>query len=424
MSLSYYIQDIMHKYQVNHWWDTWIVDDIIMVPEKKAIEFGLNEEIFWVKLVRVDDLEPSLVGYFLTDAKLVSCNNNNDENQGQIGVGMAFHIDWNNLNYVNARRHNSDQGHRHVRYLDTDSISLISRKHDVEEAIQKEYQEILEAIHGKAIPKPRDLGEVSDPKDRKINLHVMNVGQGDTIVLRFPDNRIWMIDAYLHKAPGVHITYFDEFVQWLHFVYPDFIFERLILSHMHYDHIMSAEKIIDSLSPESVLVARTPIGLTSTALKLHKRALIIKVLNELTISETVNLGNWVIRSNPTSCLANKARSRDQNHHGIILDLKSDKSHLLLPGDASWDQIDDFLGSQYNTIQSLERYYKVTHHCSRTGYDADFLDRYAPHHAYTSCSNGNRYGHPNPVTRVKLDSITQDHIITWKHGMKSIDQFIQ
>jgi hypothetical protein len=213
--MRYYIQDIMHKYQVHHWRDTWIVDDIFIIPEKKAVEFELKEGLFWVKLVRVDDLEPSLVGYFLADAKLVSYNNNNDENQGQIGVGMAFDINWNNLNYVNDRRHNYDRGHRYVRYLDTDSISLISRKHDVEDAIQKEYQEILVAIKDQDIPKPRDLGEVSDPKDQRVNLHVMNVGQGDTIVLRFPDNRIWMIDAYLHKAPGVYITYFDEFVKWL-----------------------------------------------------------------------------------------------------------------------------------------------------------------------------------------------------------------
>lgn len=414
----------MHKYRIHYWRDTWIVDDVTMITEKTAVEFGLKEELFWVKLVRVDDLETSLVGYFLADAKLVSYNNYNDENQGQIGVGMAFHIDWNSINYVNARKHNIDRGQRYARYLDTDSISLISRKQDVEDAFQKEYKVILEAIKGKVIPKPRDLGEVIDPKDRKINLHVMNVGQGDTIVLRFPDNRIWMIDAYLHKAPGVHIICFDELVKWLHLVYPGFIFERLILSHMHYDHIMSAEKIIDSLNPESVLVARTPIGLTSTALKLHKKALNNKVLTELTISETVNLGNWIIRSNPTSCLANKARSRDQNHHGIIVDLKSDKSHLLLPGDASWDQIDDFLGSQYSTIQILERYYKVTHHCSHTGYDANFLGNYHPNHAFTSCSNGNRYGHPDPVTRVELDRITNDHVITWKHKRKSIDREIQ
>ncbi|OQC17894.1 MAG: ComEC family competence protein [Firmicutes bacterium ADurb.Bin080] len=424
MSLRYFIQDIMNKYQVNHWRDTWIVDDIIMAPEKKAVKFGLNEELFWVKLVRVDDLEPSLVGYFLANAKLVSNNNNDDEYQGQIGVGMAFDIDWNNLYHVYYRRHSSDRGHRFVRYLDTESISLIRRNHDVEGAIQKEYQEILEEVQGKDIPKPRYLGEVIDPKDQKINLHVMNVGQGDTIVLRFPDNRIWMIDAYLHKDPRVHITYFVEFVQWLHCVYPDFIFERLILSHMHYDHIMSAANIIDSLSPESVIVARTPIGLTSTALKLHKKALNNKILNELTISETVNLGNWIIRSNLTSCLANKASSRDQNHHGIILDLRSDKSHLLLPGDASWDQIDDFLSNQYNTIQNLERYYKVTHHCSHTGYDANFLGNYHPKYAFTSCSNGNRYGHPDPVTRVHLDRITNEHVITWKHKRKSIDREIQ
>ncbi|MDD3357327.1 MAG: hypothetical protein PHP72_10470 [Dysgonamonadaceae bacterium] len=303
-------------------------------------------------------------------------------------------------------------------------MSFVSRNKDVENAIRKEYREILEAIREKNIPKPRDLGEVSDLKNQKIVLHVMNVGQGDTIVIRFPDNRIWMVDAYLHKAPGVHITYFDDFKNWLKHTYPGFIFERLIISHLHYDHIMSAEKIIDALRPESVLVPQTPIGLTMTAIKLHKRALNLNILFDLKAPETTNIGNWTVRSNPSSILANKTTSRDQNHHGIVLDLKSYKSHLLLPGDASWDQIDDFLSSQYITIQSLERYYKVTHHCSHTGFNAGFLDQYKPHHAFTSCSNGNRYGHPDPVTRDKLDSITQDHIITWKHGMKSIDQFIQ
>jgi competence protein ComEC len=161
-----------------------------------------------------------------------------------------------------------------------------------------------------------------------------------------------------------------------------------------------------------------------TALKLLREACVRNILCVLRGKESMTKSGFGFSLVAASNLANKANSSDQNHHGIIMDVVTKKSHLLLPGDASWDQVDEFLRSKHNTIYNLTKYYKVTHHCSNTGYNVKFLNNYNPDNAITSCSSRNRYGHPDPDTKAEIDRITSDHSITCDCGQKSIDRLIQ
>ena len=424
MVINNYIKTIKKFSRFHPLYDTWIVDDIFPVSETSLFDNKLSESGYWVKLVNFDDQVRVPVRYLLADKKLVSHTGFISDDDGLISSGRAYHVNWNYPKFKRESQFAHSNQIKNTWFLDEKTLSAVTRDLRIEEFIASDYENILNMIHGKEIPESTLLSDHEYLKNPKINLHVMNVGQGDTIVLRFPGNRIWLIDAYLHSKQYQHVICFSKFLDWLNRVYRGFIIERFIISHLHYDHIMSAQKIITTLQPNAVIFCNTPVGKTTTALELLRQASNRKILYELKGAESRTKSGFGFNLVAASNLANKANSSDQNHHGIIMDVVTRNSHLLLPGDASWDQVDEFLRSKHNTIHNLTKYYKVTHHCSYTGYNAKFLSYYSPDYAYTSCSNNNRYGHPDPITRVQLDNITYEHIITWEHRRKSIDRNIQ
>lgn len=424
MAVSNYIKTIMEYIDVQSWQDTWIVDDVFPVSEKSGVDKKLSESGYWIKLVNVDDQVRVPVRYLLADKNLVSHASFISDDDGLLSSGRAFQVEWNHpglkREYVNS--HNCQV--QNIWYLNDDTLASVNRNRKIEKAVEKEYKEIIDKVKNKVIPESDLISDLEFLQHPQINLHVMNVGQGDTIVLRFPGNRIWLIDAYLHSNQYKNAICESEFYDWLYLKYPEFFIERFIISHLHYDHIMSAQKIITTLQPNAVIFCHTPVGKTTTALKLLREASDRNILYELRGTESRTKSGFGFCLVAASNLANKANSSDQNHHGIIMDVVTKKSHLLLPGDAGWEQIDGFLGSKCNLTNKRTKYYKVTHHCSNTGYNAKFLSYYSPDYAYTSCSNGNRYGHPDQVTLKEINRLTNgSHVVTCEQKGISLDATI-
>ena len=425
MAVKYCIKSINKSHGAHTLSDIWIVDDVFPVSETSLLDKKLSESGYWVKLVNVDDQVRVPVRYLLADKNLVSHTGFISEDDGLISSGRAYHVNWSHPEFKREIRYANSNQTQSIWFLTENTQTAVNRNHEIEEDIAREYEEILNMIQAKEIPESTLLLDHEYLKNPIISLHVMNVGQGDTIVLRFPGNKIWLIDAYLHSKQYQHVICITEFVDWLKREYPGFVIERFIVSHLHYDHIKSALSIIKTLPIQTVIFSHTPVGMTMTALKLLREACVRNILCVLRGKESMTKSGFGFSLVAASNLAKKANSSDQNHHGIIMDVVTKKSHLLLPGDASWDQIDEFLSRSYASIKDLAKYYKVTHHCSHTGYDTHFFTRYNPSHAFTSCSSGNRYGHPDTDTRKEIDLLTKgNHIITSEINRKSVDVSIQ
>lgn len=424
MASDNFIKSIFGNSGSQSWLDTWIADDVFPISENSRLDTKLIERGYWVKLINIDDQVRIPVRYILADKNLVSHTGFVSDDDGLISSGRAYHVDWNHPEFNREFRYENSKQTQSIWFLTENTQKAVNRNREIEESISSEYEEILNTIHEKEIPDSDLLSNHEFLKHPVINLHIMNVGQGDTIVLRFPGNRIWLIDAYLHSKQYQHVICVTEFLDWLNREYPGFVIERFMVSHLHYDHIKSALSIIKTLPIQTVIFSHTPVGKTMTAIKLLREASGRNILYELRGIESRNTPGFGYNLIAASNLANKANSSDQNHHGIIMDVVTKKSPLLLPGDASWDQVDEFLRRKHNKIHNLTKYYKVTHHCSNTGYNVKFLNNYNPDIAITSCSSRNRYGHPDPDTKAEIDRITSDHSITCDCGQKSIDRLIQ
>jgi beta-lactamase superfamily II metal-dependent hydrolase len=110
-------------------------------------------------------------------------------------------------------------------------------------------------------------------------------------------------------------------------------------------------------------------------------------------------------------------SGDPNAHEILIVLKTPRSAAFLAGDLSGPECTEVLAASFLPIpcRLSERYYKVSHHGSRTGYDGAFFASYASTYSIVSCSQSNRYNHPhNPPVPGQLPA---NHEITWRDGQR-------
>ncbi len=244
-------------------------------------------------------------------------------------------------------------------------------------------------------------------------IHVHHVGQGDTIILELPKKQLWMIDArfWTNKRRDI----FDE---WMQGHFKGRHLTRLIISHFHYDHIHSAPHVIEKYKPDQVVITDSlNHGTSSTRRLLHyaKGRLIILKGEEIT-----TLGKLKIHLHRTDQFSNIKKSPDPNDHEISVSFKTDKSFAFLPGDIPGDKCGRILDKRFPKLGTniKMRFYKVSHHGSKTGYDFGFLNHLGPNKSVISCGQKNRYGHPHrpPLGKLRHPTITWE----WNKYCRSYD----
>lgn len=377
----------------------WYVDDIN--EEHKFIK--LQKKYCLVRLVHAKVTEPSMARYFLAQKDTIFQGYlalDNENNTDLISYGNVYKFD---------RQLFKDMCKKNPLHTDIfpniiNSIHIgkaLSRDFEFEYKLSLDIEDVMAKAKSKFV---YDGPNYSNEKPFK--LHVLNVGQGDTIILEFPNNRIWMIDAYFTRK--MTIQYFK---QWLSDNIPGYYFDRLILSHLHYDHIKSAEQIIRDLRPKNVVIADIIAKPSSTALNTLNTASKYSNFVYLSVADVVHFGNTEIVSFPTTLYPMASRRNDPNTHGIIITFNSNRSQLILSGDAHGDQLNSLINNNthFHVDEKKRRYYKVTHHCSSTGHNRQFLLGYNPDNAATSCGLNNHYFHPSTPPRNIIDSITRRNV---------------
>ncbi len=251
-----------------------------------------------------------------------------------------------------------------------------------------------------------------------LKIVVFRVGQGDTILLELPDRELWLIDAYFGQR-----SQYDKFKDWFTERYGELALKRMVVSHYHYDHIKYAVKVIDEFNPEEVVVTNSRIHTTGTTDNLLRTSSEKDILTELTGVDDTQYGNADVRLIRTADFPGvnvDMLGDDPNDHAVAVCIKTATSRVLLSGDIHGHLLarladDPFL----KTAEDVKRFYKVTHHCSRTGIDAELFRLFPPNDAVTSCSKKNRYEHPHnpPLTNITqmTAALAGTHKITFKES---------
>ena len=246
------------------------------------------------------------------------------------------------------------------------------------------------------------------PQPSGIEMDVLDVGQGDAILVRtdkgrwiiFDAGRIWKsgdagrstVIPYIMRRGGE--------------------VEAFILSHAHADHIGGAQSVIKALHPKYFWDSAFPQGsvVYEETLEAAKQAgtrwLRVRAGDTLRI-DGVRIRFLAPDSAWTSHLA------DPNSASTIALLEYGSAKFLLMGDAEKPEEDWLLDHQSDELDA--DVLKVGHHGSNTSSTDAFLKAVTPKLAVISVGADNLYGHPSSDVLASLSRIGAETVRTDKLG---------
>lgn len=233
-----------------------------------------------------------------------------------------------------------------------------------------------------------------------LSLTFLDVGEGDSIVIRFPDGQVWVLDAggiWQSQAEEDSAYIFDigEAVVG-RYLWQAWItrLDRIILSHPDRDHAGGIQALINNFAVKRLDYAETPGDVILDKILTAAREHLIQVM-PVGAGNNQLFGSVLVRTlNPP----NEALPRSTNENSIVLHLTHNRFSALLTGDLE-KAAEARLVTDSENLHSL--LLKVAHHGSRYGTREQFLNKVSPRWAVISVGRNNPFGHPSPEVVARL-----------------------
>ncbi len=225
------------------------------------------------------------------------------------------------------------------------------------------------------------------PTAGEIQVHFIDVGQGDSILIRAPDGKAMLIDGgdtdtgvvqYL-KSKG--ITRLD----------------MVVATHPHADHIGGLVQVLKAIPVAKVITNGQPTTTKTYENFLDAIAAAKSEYVEVKRGDSLRLGDLVL-----SVLNPASKGNDLNNNSVVLRLAYGKVSFLFTGDAQAEAEASMTASSVSPITAT--ILKVGHHGSRTSSSPAFLALVKPQVAIYSAGINNDYGHPHPETLAALAAV--------------------
>lgn len=231
--------------------------------------------------------------------------------------------------------------------------------------------------------------------DGQLEVHLLDVGQGDAIAFRTPAGRWLLVDAgrvwrggdagrrtvlpYLRRRGGRLVAF--------------------ILSHPHADHVGGAASVLGAMRPAEYWDAGYPAGGEAYSQSLAEAAGRRIRWRRVHPADSLVVDRVVVRFlAPDSAWA--ASLPDANSASTVAVVSFGAVRILLTGDAEALE-EEWLLARYGADALRADILKVAHHGSRTSTTPAFLRAVRPRLALVSVGLGNDYGHPDQDVVARL-----------------------
>ncbi len=253
----------------------------------------------------------------------------------------------------------------------------------------------------------------------KLQLHFMDVGQGDGILLISPQGQTVLIDG------GTSAGKVTKYLETLHVTNIDYY----IASHYHDDHIKCSAKVLSSIPLKQFAFDRGDVPKTeqfdNACLKDYvkkvagKRKLAIKENSfkmDTNSSDPVSID--FITSNGNGIPA-RLSTIDENDLSVVFVVWHRQFSAVFGGDLSGkneSQYTDIETSVSTNFAKPVTVYKVNHHGASYSSNPTFIKAINPVVGVISCGDNNTYGHP---TADCLSTLYDFHVDTYwtEYGKK-------
>ncbi len=253
-----------------------------------------------------------------------------------------------------------------------------------------------------------------------LELTAIDVSQGDSLLLVFPDGETMLIDA--GGFPGMGRMVRKPQLDVGEDVVSPYLWSRRIrrldyavLTHGHSDHMGGLPSVLDNFRPRALWIGAEPETAEWRIVRQHAAMDKVRILALNRTFSPVTIGGARVRV--------LAPSKDyvpgeapHNNDSLVLEVTYGQRSILLTGDAERPIEDDMLADgELHRVTLL----KVGHHGSKTSSSEEFLSQVNPKFALISDGYKNQFHHPNPEV---LERLAQHHVQVFRTDQRGLITF--
>lgn len=232
-------------------------------------------------------------------------------------------------------------------------------------------------------------------KKSLLSIHMIDVGQGDSILVQTPTNKNILIDGGDEDSENIIISYLrQKRIKTI---------DIIIATHPDSDHIGSLDNIIKKFNVNSIYMPEQ-----STDSEAYQNLINSCTDKNLSIqhlykNDVLNIDNniniYVLRPSYIQ--------EESNLNSIVFKLTFNDNSFLFMGDAEEENEKEILHSfKLNNINFI----KIGHHGSNSSSSLEFIKKISPDIAAISCGYKNQYGHPH---REVINNLKQNHVSIYR-----------
>ena len=233
-----------------------------------------------------------------------------------------------------------------------------------------------------------------------LSIHIIDVGQGDSILIQTPKNTNILVDGG-NEDSSLIISKFIKSKKAKNL-------DLVIATHPDTDHIGSLDNVINKFKVSKLYL---PNKNTNNDSYYN----LIQACNKKNIKpQYLSKGDIInLEDNLKLTILNPSYTHeDSNSNSIVFKLDFKNKSFLFTGDATKEnEIEMINNFNLNDIDFL----KVAHHGSKNSSTEEFLKSTTPDVAAISCGYDNTYGHPHKDTLLRLAQVNTKVYRTDKQG---------
>ncbi|OGO86603.1 MAG: DNA internalization-related competence protein ComEC/Rec2 [Clostridiales bacterium GWD2_32_59] len=252
---------------------------------------------------------------------------------------------------------------------------------------------------------------------KNFNIEVLDVGQGDSIVINTPKNRHVLIDGGgdmniedTQSNTGKNIV--DKYMKYSGIQKIDAVF----VTHPDFDHIKGVIEIIDLVKVDKLILTIGKANETELQKELIKKADDKKI----PIYYFKQGDHMTIDDMRITCIYPDidvdTYSTCNNDYSLVLKVDYKQKSILLAGDIS-EEAERRIIDKYKDLDV--DLLKIAHHGSKYSTTNEFLEEVKPESAIISVGRNN-YGHPSEDTLNRLAKHTVETYITKEQGAITVE----
>ncbi len=231
----------------------------------------------------------------------------------------------------------------------------------------------------------------------KFIVTAIDIGQGDAILVEFPNNKRMLIDTGpLSRQFDAGMRTVVPFLKRKEISKLDYI----LITHPHSDHIGGAGSVLKLLRVDTIIMASLSINNieVKNVLKIaearHTEGKIARTGNQIQIDPNARV--YVLHPD-----SNHTAEKNLNNSSVVMKIVYGNTSIMFVGDAE-GATEQRMMPRYCAFLSSD-ILKAGHHGSSTSSSEEFLKVVHPRIAIISVGNHNKFHHPSPFTLWRLKS---------------------